>query len=99
MRSFAEKYLGTFEPPDKALLDLARDYYRRCEAYDLTVCTGPMGRDGIMPATSREFGLINRNATAVFRENKRKAAELGYSDGALREAMRAVQCESKGRSK
>ena len=48
------------------------DYYMACEAYDRTVCTGPIGRDGIQPATAREFGLINQNARREMAEMRRR---------------------------
>lgn len=73
-------YIGTFEPTPRTQLDeLADEYHERCEAYDRTVCTGPVGRDGILPATNSELRLINRNASAVRRDIERRALMLGYS--------------------
>lgn len=49
------------------LLDrLAAEYHEVCEAYDRTVCTGPI-RDGrIMPtAGTKESALINKNSRDV----------------------------------
>ena len=40
---------------DNRLHELATRYHAECEAYDQTVCTGPMGQDGIMPATPHEM--------------------------------------------
>jgi hypothetical protein len=47
---------------EQRLLDLAQQYVTEVETYDRTVCTGPVLRDGIMPATRHEFALVNRNA-------------------------------------
>jgi hypothetical protein len=59
---------------DNRLHELATRYHTECEAYDRTVCTGPLGRDGIMPATPNEMGLINRNAHAVRKSMEKEAA-------------------------
>lgn len=74
---YAKEYLGTFPPPDKLLDDLAREYHERCEAYDRTVCTGPVGRDGILPGGPGEFALINKNAHGVLTELIRRGEEQG----------------------
>lgn len=37
-------------------------YYDECEAYDRSVCTGPVCRDGIMPMTARERSLVGQHA-------------------------------------
>ena len=50
---------------DIKLYDYATRYHIECEEYDRTVCTGQIGRDGIMPATPHEMARINRNAQAV----------------------------------
>lgn len=67
----------------RALLDLAARYHRECEAYDLTVCTGPMGRDGILPANYHEAALINRNAWQVLARMKELARAAGFADKEL----------------
>jgi hypothetical protein len=76
-----------FPPPDARLFALARAYHERTEAYDRTVCTGPIGRDGIMPATPRERGLINRNAGIVMREILHEGQMLGFTLAELRHAI------------
>jgi hypothetical protein len=80
---FRSLYFGEFPPPDERLIALARAYHERTEAYDRTVCTGPIGRDGIMPATPREFGLINRNAALVKNELALEAQRLGFTRAEL----------------
>lgn len=85
---FTSYYHGTFSPTTVGFLDdLAEEYYRRTEAYDLAVCTGPMGCDGILPATRDEFNLINRNAIAILRELNHRALVSGYTFTELRTAM------------
>ncbi|MFJ7315617.1 hypothetical protein ACIQVE_23225 [Pseudomonas sp. NPDC098747] len=65
---FARSYLGDFTLPESEtrLQALAEDYCRETEAYDLTVCSGPLGRDGILPDNHQELALINRHAQQVF---------------------------------
>ncbi|SOD27637.1 hypothetical protein SAMN05518800_3201 [Variovorax sp. YR752] len=60
-----EMLTGTSSAEANPLDALVRQYRERCEAYDCTVCTGPMGRDGILPATEHERGLITLNARMV----------------------------------
>jgi len=72
---FVREYLGTFEyvEQDQYLHKLAEEYHTRCEDYDRRVCTGPIGRDGILPMTNQEMGAINRNALAVRKELQDRA--------------------------
>ena len=63
----------------RALDKLAREYHRRTEEYDRTVCTGPIIRGAIQPMNDRERARINRHALKVSRELRRKAAELGFT--------------------
>ena len=60
----AEYFQQPYELSDKDLLliELAAHYNTSTEAYDRTVCTGPIVRGEIQPASSREFYLISRNA-------------------------------------
>ncbi|PZP30425.1 MAG: hypothetical protein DI603_14980 [Roseateles depolymerans] len=76
-------------PTADALWALAREYQQRTEAYDRTVCTGPVGVDGVMPATPRELALIGRHAQDVLRSIRLRAERDGYSVEQLQEAMRA----------
>lgn len=84
--AFRDHYLGTFEPKPHPRHALAVEYYRRTEAYDRTVCTGPIRDGSILPATHHELAQINRHAAAVRRELE---ARCGDPSG-LREAMREV---------
>lgn len=62
--AFASHYQCEYRPSDseKRLMAIAQQYASETEAYDRTVCTGPILHDGIMPVTRREFALVNRNA-------------------------------------
>lgn len=74
------RYLyGEFKPTHSELIDLAAEYFRRTEEYDRTVCTGPISRDGIMPANAHEHGAINRNARQVRRELIERTEQAGFS--------------------
>lgn len=66
--AFANLYLGVFTPTEseRRLSAAAEQYIEETEAYDRTVCTGPIKHGTIMPATSREHSLVNRNAIRAF---------------------------------
>ena len=88
--AFQREYLGvpwTPSPEEKLLRDLAREYHERTEAYDSTVCTGPIVRGGIMPATPEQHALINRHARTVRDELSVEAARLGFTPKQWREAI------------
>lgn len=78
-----------WQPSEKdiKLSELAAEYHERCEAYDRTVCTGPNGRGGIVPASYKEFGLIIKNANHVYATLLRKATEHGITKQELRRAI------------
>lgn len=86
----AEYLYGTFQRDPNAdyLEALVEDYHRTCEAYDRTVCTGPMGLDGILPANPREMGLIQRHAGSAHRNLVARAAAAGFVREELSQAMR-----------
>jgi hypothetical protein len=88
--SYVEEYFGTFKP-EHDLYDLAQQYQDRCEAFDRTVCSGPIGRDGILPADYREGAKINRHAISVFNELCKKAEEAGYSKQDFQRAISRTQ--------
>lgn len=76
---------------DIKLQDMARQYHAECEAFDRTVCTGPIREGSIAPADYREMAAINRNAHKVMRRLSTEA--LGY--GIERhELMRAIAREA-----
>ena len=72
---------------DKRLHDLATRYHTECEAYDRTVCTGPIRHGEITPWTPRELGLVNRNAQLVKRRLLDEAAREGITADDLHRAI------------
>jgi hypothetical protein len=83
---WAAEYMGEFTP-NPNIHALAVEYHERCEAYDRTVCTGPIGRDGIIPVSHQELALVNRNASAVLRDVLQRAAEKGIDLTDMRRAI------------
>lgn len=77
----------THSPRDVRLYELAKQYHTTCEAYDRTVCTGPITSDGIMPANFEELAAINRHANGVFADLKAVARGEGF---ALSELLKAI---------
>jgi len=69
------------------LRKLAEQYHERTEAYDRTVCTGPVIRCGIMPAGFSQWMLVQRNASLVRRELYIDAAELGFTQQQWQDAI------------
>jgi hypothetical protein len=87
---FHREFLGmpwTTSEGRKRLLELASQYIERTEAYDRTVCTGPIGRYGIMPATAKERSLIICNAATLLSEFSNYAKSLGFTAKELRRAI------------
>lgn len=77
----------SIEARDRFLIHLADEYHQRTEAFDRTVCTGPMGHDGIMPMNHRELALINANAQRIRRELVDRAVQAGFTEAQFKEAM------------
>ncbi len=68
--------------------ELAERYRRRTEAFDRTVCTGPIGPDGgILPANGRESSEINRNARRMLEQTLAEGERLGFDRYAVQEAI------------
>lgn len=62
--AFANLYQSVFTSTasERRLSAAAEQYVAETEAYDRTVCTGPIKHGAIMPANGRELSLVNRNA-------------------------------------
>lgn len=62
--AFANLYQGDFSltESERRLSAATEQYIAETEAYDRTVCTGPIFKGSIMPTNSHERGLANRNA-------------------------------------
>lgn len=85
MNEFVSKWVPTEK--DLALIELASKYHARCEAYDRTVCTGPVVRGEILPIGNRELALINNNARKEFEVAMREAESRGITRAELRRAI------------
>lgn len=72
---------------DKLLFELATQYHAETEAFDRTVCTGPIRRGSILPSNARELALINKNARAVLAKKTALAAAQGISATELWQAI------------
>jgi hypothetical protein len=84
------KFLQEFCPSgaDELLHTLAKEYHERTEAYDRTVCTGPIKDGSIQPVGVHELANICRHANLVRKELEERAARtLGLGPAALREAI------------
>lgn len=64
---------------DLKCVELAERYHRETEAYDRTVCTGPVWRGSVMPANHRELALVNGNAARLRKQIMAEAATHGIS--------------------
>ena len=87
---FQREYLGIpleLTSEEKRLYELAREYHERTEAYDRTVCTGPVRCGGIMPADCEQRSLVNRNARNIYDELGVEAANLGFKPKQWRKAV------------
>lgn len=58
----------------KKLIELASRYHELTEAYDRTVCTGPIVNGSIEAMSAIESALCSRNAQMVLRDIQRQAA-------------------------
>jgi hypothetical protein len=57
--------------------ELAERYHRETEAYDRTVCTGPIRDGSIVPINQSQFVLVNRNAHKVRKQIMCEAKQYG----------------------
>ena len=90
MSAFAEQFHCTFQltEADHQRREAALRYVSETEAYDRTVCTGPIGRDGIMPATARERAQSIRFASSLLDRLASENAHLFTRKDLLREISR-----------
>lgn len=89
---FVSDYLCHWPEPteeDRYLYSLAAEYHQRAEAYDRTVCTGPIKRGEILPATDREMVAINRHALSLKKELQERAYREHGISGVL--VTKAIQ--------
>jgi len=74
-------------PPNEELYQRLKAYYDDCEAYDRTVCTGPVIHGEIQPLTHTELHLINRYANQRWRQLRTETAS--YSEEEFQRAKRS----------
>lgn len=79
---------------DKRLHDLATRYHTECEAYDRTVCTGPIKNGEILPLTNRELALVNQNAQRI----RRRLMDEAVQDGLFREDLQRAISHWRGKA-
>lgn len=84
----SEQFQQTPTPGPDLLHELARDYFKRTETYDRSVCTGPVTPDGVLPGNEREFALIQRFGDHVQKACEMQAAAAGFTAKELRQAFR-----------
>lgn len=75
---------------NKDMFELACRYYRETEAYDKTVCTGPIVDGVIYPLNSKEMGLISLNAHKTRKLIGQEAAEKNIDPKELTHEIRRV---------
>lgn len=75
------------EPRDIRLAEFADRYHAETEAYDRTVCTGPVKMGQKLPSTPYESGLISRNAREVMDRIAHEAAAEGFERKELWKAI------------
>ena len=71
-------------------IELAKRYFLETEAYDRTVCTGPIRDGSIMPANPHEAAQINRNAIRVRERIMSEAAAHGINRQDMARAISRV---------
>lgn len=74
-------------PADRLIHELAKKYHEETEAYDRTVCTGPIIDGSIRPMTPRELGLINKHAFEVRKRITQEALQAGLDLKVLARAI------------
>lgn len=69
------------------LMELAREYHEKTEAYDRTVCTGLVKDGEIHPASGEEWKLSNLHAIKLNNQLYAKAYKLGFTPQNWSEAI------------
>ena len=86
---FKREYLCEFtpNPNERALYEIAKRYHEVTEAYDRTVCTGPIVKGLILPESHYQVVAINRHARQVFNDLFHGAESLGITRAEMQEAV------------
>jgi len=73
---FIKQYYGIWEAAPDPMLAVLRVHHIDTELYDMTVCTGPLTPDGVLPANGREGAMCAAYAAHSKRE---RIAQTGMS--------------------
>lgn len=86
---YRKRYEQEWCPTEKErrTVELAERYHRETEAYDRTICTGPIRDGSVMPNGSHEMALVNRNAIRVREQIMHAAAQHGISQQDMAHAI------------
>ncbi len=84
---FSESAIVETEEDNQKLIALAEEYIRSTEAYDKTVCSGPIVNGSIMPANAKEARMITKNAVRTIGKLSERANILGFSSLDLLKAI------------
>ncbi|MEL7966402.1 hypothetical protein AAG587_08495 [Vreelandella neptunia] len=89
VEQFNRQYLGDWAPDEHESLkqELAKRYHEETEAFDRTVCTGPIIDGSIRPANNYQLQAINRNASMVRGIIVAAAEDAGISREEMRRAI------------
>lgn len=73
--------------------EIGKEYHERTEAFDRSICTGPIIRGEIMPNGGYELFEINRHAREVRNELRQKGLQSSYSIAEVDDAIRQYKKE------
>lgn len=87
------EYFGQYTPTDKDRIkhELVKRYHEKTEAYDRSVCNGPIINGSIMPLTAYESKLISKYAFNLRTQLIKEAEQEGISPKELRSAISHYQ--------
>lgn len=90
MDEFRKQYEQVYQPTEQErnTYELAERYHRETEAYDRTVCTGPIREGSIMPIGHHEMALVSRNAIKTRKQIMLEAEQHGISRQDMANAIR-----------
>lgn len=81
MDEYRNQYEQEWRPTEKErkAAELTERYHSETEAYDRTVCTGPIRDGSVMPISPYEMAIVNRNAINARKQIMHEAAQYGIS--------------------
>lgn len=85
MSDFQQEWV--FSKEDQRIRELAEKYHTDCEAFDRTICTGPVVNGSVTPIGPRELAAVNMNASMVLREILTQAESEGLSRCDMKRAI------------